>query len=102
MCTYHIKLDDRLVALAEQSLGGLPFAVWLQQQVETMLREQTHRGSSRVRRRHSRLSDEQLMECLKEYPPLTDKDFPNLCAEDYQANIRSRSGKLSKGLQKWL
>ena len=38
MCTYNLKLDDQLVAEAENALGdiGISFQLWLQQQVETL------------------------------------------------------------------
>ena len=45
MCTYNLKLDDQLVAEAENALGdiGTSFQLWLQQQVEALLREQVRR-----------------------------------------------------------
>lgn len=60
MCTYNLTLDDHLVAEAEVSLhhSGEQFQVWLQQQVETLLRKQISRRQHRARRRG--LSDEQL------------------------------------------
>lgn len=36
------------------------------------------------------------------YPMLEESDFPSLTAEDYGAYLKSRSGKLPKGLEKWL
>ncbi len=100
MCTYSLVLDDQLVAQAEQTLNGVPFQIWLQQQVENLMREQT--AHSHVRVRHRGLSDEQLSERLKDYPMLTESDFPELSSESYSQMLRSNSGKLIKGLEKWL
>jgi len=47
MCTYNIILDDKLVAQAESSLGqsGIELQLWLQQQVEQLLRQQVNRAN---------------------------------------------------------
>jgi hypothetical protein len=44
MCTYNITLDDKLVAQAESSLShsGIELQLWLQQQVEQLLRQQVN------------------------------------------------------------
>ena len=44
MCTYNITLDDKLVAQAENSLShsGIELQLWLQQQVEQLLRQQVN------------------------------------------------------------
>ena len=103
MCTYHVQLDDQLVAEAENALGnkGITFQLWLQQQVETLLREQIDHKHRHSRIRRHALSDEQLAEQLAQYAPLTDSDFPNLSKSDYDNYIRSTNGRISKGLEKW-
>lgn len=102
MCTYNLMLDDNLVAEAENTLrdSGTQFQIWLQQQVEILLRKQVGK-----RQRHSRrqaLSDEQLAMQLSQYTPLTDADFPELSKSDYDHYIRSTSGRITQGLEKWL
>ena len=85
MCTYNLKLDDQLVAEAENALGdiGTSFQLWLQQQVEALLREQVRRKRRHNRTRRHALTDEQLAERLALYAPLTDADFPDLSSSDY-------------------
>lgn len=48
------------------------------------------------------LSDKQLVERLAQYAPLTDSDFPELSEADYANYVRKNSGRISKGLEKWL
>lgn len=102
MCTYHIALDNSLVMQAETAFQiKEPFQVWLQQQVERWLLAQVN-GKSQSQSKHSRLSDEELKEKLSAYPPLEESCFPSLAAEDYGTYLKSRSGQLPKGLEKWL
>ena len=102
MCTYRIALDDGLVMQAENTFQiKEPFQTWLQQQVESWLLAQVN-GKNQSNSRHSRLSDEELAERLKGYPPLEESSFPSLAAEDYGTYLKSRSGQLPKGLEKWL
>ena len=104
MCTYNLMLDDQLVAEAESTLTntGIPFHLWLQQQVEELLREQVNHKRHRVHSRRRGLTDEQLAAQLAEYAPLTDADFPELSKSDYDNYIRSTSGRIAKGVEKWL
>ena len=104
MCTYNVQLDDKLVAEVENAIGdmGITFQLWLQQQVESLLREQINRKHRHARIRRHALSDEQLAEQLAQYAPLTDSDFPDLSKSDYDNYIRSTSGRIAKGLEKWL
>ena len=104
MCTYNVQLDDQLVAEAENVLGnkGITFQLWLQQQVESLLREQINHKHRHARIRRHALSDEQLAEQLAQYAPLADSDFPDLSKSDYDNYIRSSSGCIIKGLEKWL
>ena len=102
MCTYRIALDDGLVLQADNTFQiKEPFQTWLQQQVENWLLAQVN-GKSQSHSRHSRLSDEELGEKLRAYPPLDESSFPSLAAEDYYTYLKSRSGQLPKGLEKWL
>ena len=48
------------------------------------------------------LSDEQLAERLSQYAPLTDADFPELSETDYANYVKNNSGRITKGLEKWL
>lgn len=102
MCTYSFVLDDQLVYEAESLLTkkGVTLQIWLQQQVESLVREQVghkfHTGYSRKRG----LSDEQLAKQLAQYTPLSDEDFPQLKAEDYANYTRNNSGKITRGLEK--
>ena len=104
MCTYNIMLDDQLVSEAERILvdAGMPFQLWLQQQVEDMLREQVSYKHHRIRCHKRSLTDKQLANLLAEYAPLTDADFPDLSKSDYDNYIRSNRGHIVKGLEKWL
>lgn len=102
MCTYHIALDDSLVMQAENTFQiKEPFQIWLQQQVESWLLAQVN-GKKQSHSHHSRLSDEELSEKLRAYPPLEESSFPSLAAEDYGTYLKSRSGQIPKGLEKWL
>ena len=100
MCTYSFTLDDRLVAEAENTLSeGMQFQSWLQQQVEALLRKQVKR---KLHSNRGGLSDVQLAQQLAQYAPLTDADFPELSKSDYDNYIHSTSGRITKGLEKWL
>lgn len=104
MCTFNLKLDDKLVAEAENALGnnGTTFQLWLQQQVEALLRKQVDRMRRQTRARQHGLTDEQLSEELAQYAPLKDSDFPELSKADYDNYVRFTSGRITKGLDKWL
>lgn len=104
MCTYNLVLDDQLVSEAESLLTnkGITLQIWLQQQVESLVREQVGRRFHTGHSRRRGLSDEELAEQLAQFPPLTDNDFPQLEAEDYANYIRNNSGKIARGLEKWL
>ena len=54
------------------------------------------------RKHRSGLSDEELAERLAQYAPLTDADFPEVSAEGYASFAKNHSGKITKGLEKWL
>lgn len=56
----------------------------------------------RVHKSRKALSDEQLAECLAQYAPLTDADFPELSEADYANFARNNGGRITKGLEKWL
>lgn len=103
MCTFNIELDNQLVYDAEKSLdySRADFQCWLQLQVESLLINQISRRKTHVQTRKG-LTDEQLALRLAEYPSLTDADFPDLSKSDYDNYIRSTSGHVTKGLDKWL
>lgn len=103
MCTYNITLDDKLVSEAENLLmAEIPFQLWLQQQVESMLRTYVEKPRRILHRHHRGLSDEDLDKELSQYPPLADKDFPDIDIEAYAHHIKAVSGRLPKGLEKRL
>ena len=56
----------------------------------------------RVHKRRKALSDAELAERLAQYAPLTDADFPQVSAESYASFVKNHSGRISKGLEKWL
>ena len=56
----------------------------------------------RVHKRRKALSDTELTERLAQYATLTDSDFPEVSAEGYASLAKSHSGKIAKGLEKWL
>lgn len=56
----------------------------------------------RTRKTRKALSDEQLAECLAQYAPLTDTDFPELSEADYANYVKVRGGRIAKGTEKWL
>ena len=67
----------------------------------------TNSNSSKVtiRRAHKRrksLTDAELAERLAQYAPLTDADFPEVSAEGYAFYAKNQSGRIMKGLEKWL
>lgn len=101
MCTYPISLEENLVMQAENTLQiSESFQTWLQKEIEAWLLAQINMHQAKPKR--ERLSDEMLAEKLKDFPPLEDEDFPELDAQDYSAFQRNSSGKLTKGLEKWL
>ena len=104
MCTYNITLDDQLVAEAKCRIKNeMPFQMWLQLEVEAMLKEKFEYSKKRqTHRRHRGLSDEELDRELESFPPLTDADFPDLTAADYAYHMKAMSGRVPKGLEKWL
>ena len=57
---------------------------------------------SRTKRRRKALSDAELAERLAQYAPLTDADFPEVSAEGYASFAKNHSGRIAKGLEKWL
>ena len=59
-------------------------------------------ATRRVHRRRKALSDEELAERLAQYAPLTDADFPEVSVEGYADFAKNRSGRVTKGLEKWL
>ena len=56
----------------------------------------------RVHKRRKALSDAELAERLAQYAPLTDADFPDVSAEGYASFAKNHSGRITKGLEKWL
>ena len=58
--------------------------------------------SRRAHKNKKGLSDAELAECLAQYAPLTDADFPEVSAEGYASFAKNHSGRITKGLEKWL
>ena len=103
MCTYSIAIDDQLVSQATSTLpGGVSFHLWLQQQVVELLKTQVDNQRRRTRTYNRGLTDEQLAQQLAQYPSLSESDFPEVNAEDYAHFMRSSSGRVPKGIEKWL
>lgn len=55
-----------------------------------------------IKANRQRLSDDALAEALKEFAPLTDADFPELTQEQFLHGVHSMSGKMIKGVERWL
>ena len=58
----------------------------------------THRSHQRGKS----LSDAELADRLAQYAPLTDADFPEVSAEEYASFAKNHSGRVTKGVEKWL
>ena len=58
--------------------------------------------SRRAHKHTKALSDEELAQCLAQYAPLTDADFPEVSEEGYASFAKEHSGQITKGLEKWL
>ena len=58
--------------------------------------------SRRTHNHRKGLSDEELAKRLAQYAPLTDDDFPKLGEADYANYVKNNSGRITKGLEKWL
>ena len=103
MCTYQITIDDQLASQAEAVMSGkASLSTWLQKQVEELLRSRVSGNAIRRISRRNVLSDEALAQLLSQYPSLSDDDFPQLSADDYSRYAHSRSGRMPKGIEKWL
>jgi hypothetical protein len=103
MCTYSIAIDDQLVSQARSSLpDGVSFHLWLQQQVIELLKMQANNQHGRTRTHNRGLTDDQLAQQLAQYPSLSESDFPEVNAEDYAHFMRKSSGRIPKGIEKWL
>lgn len=85
MGNYHIFLDDDLVENVSRlmKLDG-SFQAWLQNQVEAWLKSKVLDASMKVKTHSNGISDEMLSEILKDFPPLTPANFPDLNAGDYE------------------
>ena len=102
MSDYHIHLDDDLIVEVKKLFGTEEsFQNWLQQKIEQWLlgwlKGTAKEGSSR-----GGLSDEELAERLKDYPPLTLEAFPELSESEFLDMIKSQAGRLPEGLEDWL
>ena len=102
MSDYQIHLDDDLVTKAEKLIGTEEsFKTWFQKKVEqwflSWLKDAAKGNLSR-----GGLSDEELAEKLKDFPPLTMDAFPELSKSDFNDMVKSRAGRLPEGLEKWL
>ncbi len=90
MCTYNIAIDDQLVSQAASTLPvGVPFHLWLQQQVIELLQTQVNSQHRRRGTRRHGLTDEQLAQQLAQYPELQESDFLDLCTKDYVDYMRA-------------
>lgn len=56
----------------------------------------------RVHKRRKALSDAEPADRLAQYAPLTDADFPYVSADSYASFAKNNSGRITKGLDKWL
>ena len=103
MRDYQLYLDDNIAIKAEQLFGSEEaFKDWLQKKVEQLLHVWLDDSDNKLLYHNSGLPDEKLAEILKDYPPLTPEDFPELSQTDFNDMVKSQVGHLSEGLEKWL
>ena len=79
-------LAERLIEAATAAKG---------KSASTTLNRRTHKHKKA-------LSDEELAKRLAQYAPLTDADFPEVSVEGYASFAKEHSGRITKGLEKWL
>jgi hypothetical protein len=70
--------------------------------IDTILLPNGKTASTSTHKHKKALSDEELAERLSQYAPLTDADFPEVSAEEYASFAENHSGRITKGLEKWL
>ena len=79
---------------------------WLAERLIEASAAKAKPGSSilvrRARKHKKALSDAELAKRLARYAPLTDADFPEVSAEGYATFAKNHSGRITKGLEKWL
>ena len=103
MRDYQLHLDDDIVTRGEKLFGSEEsFRDWLQKKVERWIRTWLDDASAKSLFHDGGLPDEALAEILKGFPPLTQEAFPELSKDEYIDMVKSRSGRLPKGLEKWL
>ncbi|MBQ9203374.1 MAG: hypothetical protein IJ155_03935 [Prevotella sp.] len=111
MCTYNLVLDDQLVAEAEHTLGGVSLQVWLQQQVEELLRKKVdqqvtphehpkHAGRKAFRVRSRAEHSPSDAELEARFAGLEMPELPE--APLWDEVIKANSGKVIKPVEKWL
>ena len=110
MCTYSLMLDDQLVAEAETTLKNITLQAWLQQQVESLLKEQVrcsakdtelHGLSKKVfkaRRRSENAPTDSQLEAR--FAGLEQPELP--VDPSWEEIINANSGKTIKPVEKWL
>ena len=103
MRDYQLHLDDDVAIKAEKLFGSEEsFRNWLQKKVEQWLQIWLDNANTKVSSHNGGLTDEALAEILKDFPPLTSEAFPELSKSDYINMIKSQTGRLPQGLEKWL
>ena len=103
MSDYRIHLDDDLVTKTEQLFRiEESFQTWLQKKVEQWLRARLDNATVLALSHNGGISDEALAEKLKDYPPLTQKAFPDMSKDEFMDMAKSQAGHLPEGLEKWL
>ena len=100
MCTYNVVIDDQLALEAERSLNGLSLQVWLQQQVDALVRNSklSAKRVAKVRRRASYTPSDAELKAR-----FADKDMPSMPEDaSWREVIDANSGKTIKPIEKWL
>jgi len=104
MCSYNIILDDQLVAEAAHTLKGVSMETWIQQQVESLLKERlaqsaNHSTAKRiVKRRAEHIPSDSQLETL-----FIGKDMPVMPDDSsWEEIISAKMGKTIKSMEKWL
>ena len=76
---------------------------WLGEKlIEASVKTEAKPSDVHARKHRRGLSDEELAERLAQYAPLTDADFPEVSGEDYANYMKNQSGRIVKGMEKWL
>lgn len=103
MCTYNITLDDQLVAKAEITLEGIPMQVWLQREVESLLKKRINKTEPAFKCKFVKRRAENVLSDSELEKRFSGKPMPAIPEDSYWDEvINANSGKVIKSIEKWL